>query len=328
MNRTRSFIALVILLLLGQATLAAAQGNPDCIFDPWGLPTQNGFTADGNPALIGVTPGPSLDILDANPGFHLGFYCSFAPSIPGELEVVVTSRIDSAHILRPERDGDIQGDTGARAGFTDGEFQYMLALVEPPTNHVRRVAIPLNGGVSPGIRLDWTLPFTASLRRNAAGDAELRVGGVTETISRGLLPPSIRAGAAIEFGAFGANDLDGVFSSMIRQRVGAFIVLPDQALSSLRARIAQLAAQSRLPWICERKESALEGGLMSYGIRYSDMYRPAATYVDKILKGAKPADLPIEQPTKFEFIIDLRTAKSLGLTIPPSLLAGADELIQ
>jgi len=95
-----------------------------------------------------------------------------------------------------------------------------------------------------------------------------------------------------------------------------------------RARIAELAAQSHLPAIFGVKEFAEAGGLMAYGIDNHESFRRAATYVDKILKGAQPADLPVEQPTKFELVINLKTAKALGLTIPPAVLARADELIQ
>ena len=95
-----------------------------------------------------------------------------------------------------------------------------------------------------------------------------------------------------------------------------------------RARIAELVATSRLPAIYALRESVEVGGLMSYGPDYPDLYRHAATYVDRILKGVKPADLPVEQPTKFEFVINRRTAKALDLTIPPSLLLRADQVIE
>jgi ABC-type uncharacterized transport system substrate-binding protein len=95
-----------------------------------------------------------------------------------------------------------------------------------------------------------------------------------------------------------------------------------------RARLAHLAALNRLPTMYTNRPHVEAGGLMCYGPNFSDLWRRAATYVDKILKGAKPADLPVEQPTKFELVINLKTANALGLTVPPSLLARADEVIE
>ena len=100
------------------------------------------------------------------------------------------------------------------------------------------------------------------------------------------------------------------------------------ALFTERKRIADLALKHRLPTVVGGREYAEAGGLISYAVRYPDLFRRAASYVDKILKGAKPADLPVEQPTKFELVINLKTAKALGLTIPPSLLQRADQVIE
>jgi putative ABC transport system substrate-binding protein len=105
-------------------------------------------------------------------------------------------------------------------------------------------------------------------------------------------------------------------------------VLPDPLFSSYTAQIADLANKTRLPAMYGLREDAGAGGLLAYGPKYADLYRRAADYVDKILKGAKPADLPVEQPTKFEFIINLNTARTLGLTIPSGVLAIADEVIE
>jgi putative ABC transport system substrate-binding protein len=106
------------------------------------------------------------------------------------------------------------------------------------------------------------------------------------------------------------------------------MVLESIVFATHRQRIVELAAQRRLPTIFGLREYVYENGLMFYGAALPDMHRRAAVYVDKIFKGAKPADLPVEQPTKFELVINLKTAKALGLTMPPSLLARADELIQ
>jgi putative tryptophan/tyrosine transport system substrate-binding protein len=126
-----------------------------------------------------------------------------------------------------------------------------------------------------------------------------------------------------------AEELDSAFAAMTRAGADALIVVADQALmDGLRGRIVDLAATSRLPAMYDWKMYVDAGGLMSYGPSLSDIFRRAATYVDKILKGAKPADLPVEQPTKFELVINLKAAQALGLTLPPTLLVLADEVIQ
>jgi putative ABC transport system substrate-binding protein len=115
---------------------------------------------------------------------------------------------------------------------------------------------------------------------------------------------------------------------MATERVEALLVVSDAIFNSHRTRLADLAARSRLPAAYGVRESVEAGGLMSYGASFLDLYRRAATYVDKILKGATPADLPVEQPMKFELVINLKTAKALGLTIPSHVLFQADEVIQ
>ncbi len=124
------------------------------------------------------------------------------------------------------------------------------------------------------------------------------------------------------------NELEGAFAAMTRERAGALLVLPHPFTFYHAKRIADLAAKSRLPVMYPFRESVEAGGLMAYAANAPDMYRRAATFVDKILKGAKPADLPVEQPTKFELVINLKTAKALGLTIPRSVLIRADEVIE
>jgi putative ABC transport system substrate-binding protein len=123
-------------------------------------------------------------------------------------------------------------------------------------------------------------------------------------------------------------DFEGAFTLMTKGSAEALIVLEHPTLAVQWPRIIELAAKHRLPAMYEWRHWAESGGLMSYGTDYADLYRRAASYVDKILKGAKPANLPVEQPTKFELVINLKTAKVLGLTIPPSLLARADQVIE
>jgi putative ABC transport system substrate-binding protein len=115
---------------------------------------------------------------------------------------------------------------------------------------------------------------------------------------------------------------------MTWERADTLFVDADPLFLPHRTRIIDLAATSRLPAFSQLREYVEAGGLMSYGPSFHDIYRRAATYVDKILKGAKPADLPVEQPTKFELVINLKTAQVLGLTLPPTLLFQADEVIQ
>jgi len=129
-------------------------------------------------------------------------------------------------------------------------------------------------------------------------------------------------------GARGPNEFDGAFAAMAKERVGALLVLSDAIFGYHQTRLVDLAARSRLPAAYSVRDYVEAGGLMSYGPSILDSYRQAATYVDRILKGAKPAELPVEQPSKYELVINLKTAKVLGLTIPPSLLARADEIIQ
>jgi putative ABC transport system substrate-binding protein len=128
--------------------------------------------------------------------------------------------------------------------------------------------------------------------------------------------------------ARGPADFDRAFSDMTRARAGALAVLGSGILNSERRRLVDLAARHRLPTVYTSRDFVDAGGLMSYGPSLADSFRRAAAYVDKILKGTKPGDLPVEQPTKFELMINLRTAKALGLTIPPSLLLRADQVIE
>jgi len=128
--------------------------------------------------------------------------------------------------------------------------------------------------------------------------------------------------------ARGPSDIDSAFAAMTSEQAGAVMVLVDSMLLDHRTRIADLAARRRLPAVYGLSDHVEAGGLMAYGPNRLDIFRRAATYVDKILKGAKPGDLPVEQPTKFALVINLKTAKALGLTIPPSLLQRADQVIE
>jgi putative ABC transport system substrate-binding protein len=186
--------------------------------------------------------------------------------------------------------------------------------------------------------------FVASLARPGGN-----ITGLKEVVPRlsrvAVFGTSTRPGTAQQLretelaaGAFGVKlqyldvldpkDIETAFRAASKGRAQAVLSLGGPPLYSHRTRVAELAAKNRFPAIYGTAEFAEDGGLMSYGVSVTDLDRRAATYVDKILKGAKPADLPVEQPKKFEFIINLKAAKQIGLTIPPNVLARADRVIR
>jgi putative ABC transport system substrate-binding protein len=124
------------------------------------------------------------------------------------------------------------------------------------------------------------------------------------------------------------GELEGAFGAMRREHAEALVVLPAPVFSTHSARINELAVQSRLPTIWEQREAVAEGSLLAYGPDIASLWRRAATYVDKILKGAPPGDLPVERPMTFKLVLNLKTAQALGLTLPPSILFQADEVIK
>ena len=125
-----------------------------------------------------------------------------------------------------------------------------------------------------------------------------------------------------------SKDIETAFLAATKGRADALLILQSPVVNSQRTRLIELAVKNRLPTTYPTPEFPKDGGLMSYSVNFNDLYRRAATYVDKILKGAKPADLPVEQPKKFEFIINLKAAKQIGLTIPPNVLVRADRVIR
>jgi putative ABC transport system substrate-binding protein len=153
--------------------------------------------------------------------------------------------------------------------------------------------------------------------------------GRTSTLSwKELQLPARRLGIQLHsLEIRGLNDLDKAVADAAGARADALAIMPDPVIVTNLKRIADLAIKSRLPSIYNLSEFVAAGGFASYGPDQSDFFRRAATYVDKILKGAKPADLPVEQATKFELAINLKTAKALGLTIPPSILLRTDRII-
>ena len=157
--------------------------------------------------------------------------------------------------------------------------------------------------------------------------------GTAERTEKAILKEAEVAGRALGLRlqvvqVLGPVDFDRAFLEMSDARAGALTVLPNTMFFNERRRLVDLAAKNRLPAMYQSREFVDAGGLVSYGPDFADVFRRAATYVDKILKGAKPGDLPVEQPTKFELVINLKTAKALGLTIPQSLLQRADQVIE
>ena len=210
-----------------------------------------------------------------------------------------------------------------------------------------RIADPVGSGlvtalVRPGGNLTG---LTSQSRELAAKRLELLIAAVASAKRVGVLwdpnfPPDRPQLTEIERAApvlnlqlllaevRGPDDFETALRAMAEQRADALIVLPGEVFDANSQQIADLTAKARLPTMFQRRELVEAGGLMSYGPDYPDMYRRAAAYVDKILKGAKPADLPVEQPTKLELVINLKTAKALGLTMPYTLLGCADEVIE
>ena len=161
-----------------------------------------------------------------------------------------------------------------------------------------------------------------------------RLGVLYEPRQRAHMIPPLEAGARslgfqlLRLEAGGAEAIDAAFAAAVRERVGVVMPVASALFHAEKQRLVNLAAKHRLPTIYENRAFPEAGGLMSYGPDVHDIFRRAATFVERILKGSKPADLPVEQPTKFELVISLKAAKALGLAIPQSLLLRADRLIQ
>ena len=150
-----------------------------------------------------------------------------------------------------------------------------------------------------------------------------------ETISKDLQTAAGKLGLQIQpVHAVAESEFDAAFTSLVQQQAGALVVAADPFFNARREELVMLAARHAIPAIYEWREFAAVGGLMSYGTVISDAYRQVGVYVGRILKGARPVDLPVVQPTKFEFVINMKTAKTLGLDVPLGLSAGADELIE
>ena len=192
------------------------------------------------------------------------------------------------------------GNVTGLSDFTAGVVVKRLELLKEVVPAASRIAVLLNPA-------NPTNPLQIKLTQAAAP-----ILGVT----------------LVTFDVKRVDEIDRAFAAMATKRPGALIVIGDPLLSSHRRKIIDLAAKSRLPAIYASGVWADDGGLMAYGTNFEDLNHRAATYVDKILKGANPADLPVEQPTKFELVVNMRTAKALGLVVPQTLLLRADRLVE
>ena len=216
------------------------------------------------------------------------------------LPIVMTNAADPvgtglvASLARPG--GNITG----LSDFNEGVVAKRLALIKDVLPAASRVAVLFNPS-------NPTNPRQLKLTQEAA-----------RTVAITVVPFETRNG----------DDLDRGFVAMQKERPDALLAIGDPALGTLRRRIVELALRHRLPVTFSTPEGIEEGGLMSYGSRFEDLYRRAATYVDRIIKGANPADLPIEQPNTFELVLNLRAARALGLTIPAAVVLRADRVIE
>jgi len=210
---------------------------------------------------------------------------------------LVTDPLESGLVTSLARPGGNVTGTSIMAPDLVGKQFELLKQAVPEVSRVALLWNPANPGSAPQLR---------------EAEAAARAVGVRLQALEARVP----------------QEIDSAFAAMTKERAGALVVLADAILYNQRKQIAELAAKSRLPSASVLREYAEAGGLIVYSADFLDLERRAAYFVDKILRGAKPADLPVEQPTKFDLIINLKTAKAIGLTIPPSLLLRADQIIE
>ena len=209
--------------------------------------------------------------------------------------------------------------------------QGFVASLSHPGRNLTGVAI-LTGDLTPkriqllkeAVTVMARLAILEDLTAGPVGDA--RLGGNWQAIEAASRQVGLQLAPPLEIRK--PEDLDGAFALAVRKGAGGVLVLASPFFSSQSQRIVSLAAKTRLPAIYEHRGFVEAGGLMAYGPNHSDMFRLMALYVDKILRGAKPGDLPVEQPTKFELVVNLKTAKAIGIEIPTSILLRADEVIE
>lgn len=253
--------------------------------------------ADRLPALAEELVRLKVDVIVASPTPSALAAKSATRTIPvvglGLAQPVAVGRVES--LARPG--GNVTGLTyGADTDIAGKQLQLLKEVVPG----VRRVAVLYNPAGSP------VTPLILESIRNAARSLDLPL---------------------VMLEARGPAHFDAAFAAMVRERAGALLLTGDSMFFVHRARLAELAAKHRLPSMSTQWQWVEAGGLVSYGPSLTHEWRRGATYVDKILRGARPADLPIEEPTKFEFVVNLRTARALGVVLPPAVLRRADEVL-
>ena len=253
--------------------------------------------ADRLPALAEELVRLKVDVIVASPTPSALAAKNATPTIPvvglGLAQPVAVGLVES--LARPG--GNVTGLTyGADTDIAGKQLQLLKEVVPG----VRRVAVLYNPAGSP------VTPLILESIRNAARSLDLPL---------------------VMLEARGPAHFDAAFAAMVRERAGALLLTGDSMFFVHRARLAELAAKHRLPSMSTQWQWVEAGGLVSYGPSLTHEWRRGATYVDKILRGARPADLPIEEPTKFEFVVNLRTARALGVVLPPAVLQRADEVL-
>ena len=326
MNR-RAFLATTAGGLLAAPIAAWAQ--------PTGRVWRVGWLQPSQPASAGHTNfRQAMRELGYVPGENVTFEDRFAEGdfgrLPGLAAELVRSKVDVIVAVAP---GAIRAARNATrtipivmafSGVDPVKAGFVTSLNRPAGNvtGITMLAPELSAK-----RLDILRQALPAARRVAVLGYRTNPGMVEQL--KAVEAAAVRSGLTVHpVYAEQPDRYDDVFAPLGQQRIDALLVLSDTVLANDRVEIVQSAMRHRLPAVFDFKESAEAGGIVSYGVNNLDLYRQAARFVDRLIKGAKPADLPVEQPTKFELVINLKTARALGLTIPPSVLVRADHVIE
>ena len=262
------------------------------------------FAGDGEPTLARMRMS-AKELVGLQPDVILADTTPVTAAVQRETRTIpivfttVSDPVGSGFVASlPHPGGNITGFTNDDSSMV-GKWLELLTQIAPS---VKRVALMFNPDMAPYVRSYYQSYFEAGAR-------SIKV----EPIMTPVLSDS---------------DIETVITSLGREPGGGLLVMPDAFLFAHRALISSLAARNNVPAVSRDSDNVRDGGLLSYGVNLVDIFRRAAPYVDRVLRGAKPSDLPVQVPTRFELVINLKTAKALGLTIPETLLATADEVIQ